>query len=406
MVDEQGRVVRQDERVELHPMMQVTADEDTATDQAGGVAAGPHAPKVEVAGQWQLVWWRFRRHRLAVIGGIVTLLIYFVAVFAEPLAPYPPGAFNARYTYAPPQPIRLIMHTPDGPRLRPHVPGYSVEIDPVALGRTFVVDPETPVPIGLFVKGEPYRLWGLFETDRHLIGPLDPSQPMYLLGADRLGRDVLSRVIYGARVSMSIGLIGVLLSLTLGIVLGGISGYFGGAIDNLIQRVVEFLRSIPTIPLWMGLAAAIPLTWPPLRVYFTITVILSLIGWTGLAREVRGRFFALKTEDFVTAARLDGNSEMRIILRHMVPSFASHIIASVTLAIPAMILAETSLSFLGIGLRPPVVSWGVLLQEAQNIRSVATAPWLFWPGAAVVVAVLSLNFLGDGLRDAADPYES
>ena len=364
------------------------------------------APKLEVAGQWQLVWWRFRKHRLAVVGGSVTILIYLVAAFAEFLAPLPAGHYDSRYTYAPPQPLKLLRQTPEGTQLGLHVLGYTVEIDPVAFRRTYVVDPQEPVPVGLFVPGRPYKLWGFIPMDRHLIAPLDPDQPMYLLGADRLGRDVLSRMIYGARVSMSIGLIGVLLSLTLGIVLGGMSGYFGGALDNVIQRVIEFLRSIPTIPLWMGLAAAIPLTWPPLRVYFAITVILSLIGWTGLAREVRGRFFALKTEDFVTAARLDGNSEMRIILRHMVPSFTSHIIASVTLAIPSMILAETALSFLGIGLRPPVVSWGVLLQEAQNIRSVATAPWLFWPGAAVVIAVLSLNFLGDGLRDAADPYES
>lgn len=227
---------------------------------------------------------------------------------------------------------------------------------------------------------------------------------MYLLGADRLGRDVLSRTIHGTRVSISIGLVGVGLSLFLGVLLGGISGFYGGAVDNIIQRLIEFLQAIPAIPLWMGLAAAIPQTWPPLRVYFVITVILAILGWTSLARVVRGRFLSLKSEDFVTAARLDGVSDLRIILRHMVPSFMSHIIAVVTLAIPSMILAETALSFLGVGLRPPVVSWGVLLQEAQNIRSIAMAPWLFWPGVAVVVTVLSLSFLGDGIRDAADPY--
>jgi peptide/nickel transport system permease protein len=240
--------------------------------------------------------------------------------------------------------------------------------------------------------------------DWRLFGPLDPEQRVHLLGADRLGRDVLSRTIYGTRISMSIGLAGVAISFVLGILLGGVSGYFGGPIDEVIQRAIEFLRSVPTIPLWMGLAAAVPPTWPPERIYFSLTLILSVIGWTGLARVVRGRFLSLREEDFVTAARLDGAGEMRVILRHMVPSFTSHIIAALTLAIPAMILAETALSFLGLGLQPPVVSWGVLLQEAQNIRAVATAPWLLTPALAVIVAVLALNFLGDGLRDAADPY--
>jgi peptide/nickel transport system permease protein len=237
-----------------------------------------------------------------------------------------------------------------------------------------------------------------------LFGPKKKGDPFYLLGADRLGRDLLSRIIHGARVSMSIGLVGVFMSLFAGILFGGISGYYGGLIDDMIQRTIEFLKAIPKIPLWMGLAAAIPHYWSPLAVYFLITVIISLIGWTNLARQVRGRFLSMKTEDFVMAARLDGAGEVRIILRHMVPSFTSHIIASLTLAVPTMILAETSLSFLGIGLRPPVVSWGVLLQEAQNIRAVATAPWLLLPGLAVVIAVLSFNFLGDGMRDAADPY--
>jgi peptide/nickel transport system permease protein len=241
---------------------------------------------------------------------------------------------------------------------------------------------------------------------RHLITPQQEGDPMYLLGTDRLGRDMLSRAIHGTRISMSIGLVGVAISLSLGVLLGGISGYYGGLLDDVIQRVIEFIRSIPTIPLWLGLAAAIPSTWPPVRVYFAITVIVSLVGWTGLARVVRGRFLALREEDFVVAARLGGSSELRIVLHHMMPSFLSHLIASVSLAIPNMILSETSLSFLGVGLRPPAVSWGVLLQEAQNIRSVAFAPWLLYvPAVPVLIAVLSLNFLGDGLRDAADPYE-
>jgi peptide/nickel transport system permease protein len=279
-----------------------------------------------------------------------------------------------------------------------------MQLDQNSLRRTFAPDPNTIIPVGLFVKGAPYLLWGVIPWDRHLIGPVKKSDPFYLFGADRLGRDMLSRVIYGARVSMSIGLVGVALSLLIGVVLGGISGYYGGRVDDLIQRLIEFLRSMPTIPLWMGLAAAIPLTWPPLRVYFMITVLISLIGWTSLAREVRGRVMALRDDDFVIAAKLDNVSQFRIITRHLVPAFASHIIAVTTLAVPEMILAETSLSFLGIGLQPPIVSWGVLLKEAQNVNTVATAPWLLLPGIAVVIAVLSLNFLGDGLRDAADPY--
>lgn len=367
--------------------------------------------KIYVASQWTLMWRKFRKHKLAMIGGVVTLLIYLVAVFAEFLAPFPANAFSPQYTYAPPQPINLFEETAEGSRFWPHVNGYTVEIDPVALRRSFVVDEEVKIPIGFFIKGTPYKLWGLIPMDTHLIGPTeyddDPERivtPMYLMGADRLGRDLFSRLIYGTRISMSIGLVGVFVSFVLGIFLGGLSGYYGGTVDNLIQRAIEFLRSIPEIPLWMGLAAALPSTWGPLQVYFGITIILSLIGWTGLARVVRGRFLSLRTDDFVLAARLDGNSEVRIIWVHMVPSFLSHIIASLTLAIPGMILSETALSFLGLGLRPPVVSWGVLLQEASNIRAVATAPWLLWPGIAVVITVLALNFLGDGMRDAADPY--
>lgn len=356
--------------------------------------------QVVVASQWRLIWWRFRKHRLAMLGGVVTVLIYLVVIFAEFLAPFTPEEYGSSYTYAPPQTLHLF----DGHRFSPHVNGYTVKVDVNAGRRTFVVDPEVKYPVGLFVHGASYKLLGLFRTDVHLIGPTHAGDPMYLLGADRLGRDMLSRVIYGARISMTIGLVGVAFSLILGILLGGISGYFGGWIDNLIQRLIEFLQSLPSIPLWIGLSAAIPVDIPPLQVYFFITIILSVTGWTGLARVVRGKFYALKTEDFVKAARLDGCSPLRIIFRHMVPSFLSHIIAVITLAIPGMILAETSLSFLGIGLRPPVVSWGVLLQEAQNIRSISQAPWLFWPGVCVVIAVLALNFLGDGLRDAADPY--
>ncbi len=381
---------------------------DAAKPQADAeVGKAPIAKRreVAVAGQWTLAWWKFKHHKLALASGVIVIFIYLVALFAPFLAPFGTDRFAARYTYAPPQTLHLWRHTDSGLVFGLYVTGYKVVIDSESLRRVFTIDETKVYPVRFFARGDHYDLWGIFPSDLHLIGPVNPDDPMYLFGADRLGRDLLSRVIYGTRISMSIGLVGVGLSLVLGIFFGGVSGYYGGWIDNVVQRTIEFLRSIPTIPLWMGLAAAIPQTWSPVLVYFMITAILSLVGWTGLARVVRGRFISLKTEDFVTAARLDGVSEMGIIFKQMVPSFMSHIIASITLAIPVMILSETALSFLGIGLRPPIVSWGVLLQEAQNIRSVATAPWLFLPGLAVIITVLAFNFLGDGLRDAADPYE-
>jgi peptide/nickel transport system permease protein len=360
--------------------------------------------QIMVASQWKLIWWKFRKHKLAMFSGLVVLAIYFIAAFAEFFEIFPPDQYAAKYTYAPPQTVHIIDTSSGAPKLGLYVNGYKSVIDSFSLRRTFAVDPEQKIPFRFFAKGFEYKVLGIIPWDRHILGPVNPEAPLYILGADALGRDLLSRMIAGGRVSMSIGLLGVSISLVLGILLGGVSGYYGGAIDNVIQRIIEFLRSLPTIPLWMSLAAALPVNWPPLYVYFGITLILSFIGWTGLARVVRGRFLALREEDFVLAARLDGAPQMYLILRHMAPSFSSHIIASITLAIPGMILSETALSFLGLGLRPPVVSWGVLLQDAQNIRAVSTAPWLLIPGLAVVVAVLSLNFLGDGLRDAADPY--
>lgn len=362
--------------------------------------------EVAIATPRQLMWWRFRRHKIAMLSVVVLILFYLVAVLAEFVAPYDPNVFNASAKFMPPQ-IPSFIDGEGSFSLRPGVYGMVSERDPETLRITYKPDKSVWYPIRFFVKGDPYKFWGLWETDHHLFGlgaeaPADAT--MFVLGSDRLGRDMFSRITYGARISLSIGLVSVFLSLMLGVILGGMSGYYGGHVDNAIQRVIEFIRSVPSIPLWMALSAALPPGWPQIWRYFGITVILSLIGWTGLARVVRGRFLSLREEDFVMAARFSGSSEMRIILRHMVPSFLSHIIASLTLSIPGVILAETALSFLGLGLRQPVISWGVLLQEAQNVRTVALAPWLLLPGLAVVIAVLAFNFMGDGLRDAADPF--
>jgi peptide/nickel transport system permease protein len=357
------------------------------------------------ASQWQLIWSAFRRHKLAMTGAVIVVCLYLVAIFCEFLAPFDPDAPMARDVYHPPQALHFIDVDRDGGwAIRPHVIGMKQTRDRFTLKTSFAPDPDRKIYLTLFGTGTPYRLWSLFPMERRLIAAATPGERFYFFGADRLGRDMFSRVIYGTRVSMSIGLVGVGISLLLGLVLGGLSGYYGGLIDMTVQRIVELKLSLPTIPIWLGLSAALPQDWSALTRYFAITLILSLVGWTELARVVRGRFLALRTEDFVTAARLDGGTRRRVIFRHMMPSMASHIIASVTLAIPIMIIAETSLSFLGLGLLPPAISWGVLLKEAQNVRSIASAPWLFVPGIAVCIAVLALNFLGDGLRDAADPY--
>ncbi|NLD43899.1 MAG: ABC transporter permease, partial [Chloroflexi bacterium] len=344
-------------------------------------------------------------HKAALMCTGIIMVLIGVSILAEFLAPSDPLTYTVAYTYAPPQAVRF--YDPDtGFSWRPFVYGLESGRDPRTLRPTYAIDTTRKYPLRFFAHGTPYKMLGIWETDVHLFGLDDPTGEgtLFLWGSDRQGRDVLSRSIYGTRVSMSIGLIGVFLSLLLGIVIGGFSGYYGGWFDDAVQRVIEFIRSIPSIPLWMALSAALPPHWPTIRVYFGITIILSLVGWTGMARVVRGRFLALRNEDFVMAAKLCGASEMRVVMRHMVPSFTSHIIASITLSIPEMILSETALSFLGIGLRSPVISWGVLLQEAQNVQAVVLAPWLFLPGLLVVITVLAYNFMGDGLRDAADPY--
>jgi peptide/nickel transport system permease protein len=365
--------------------------------------AASEADRIYVATQWQLMWWKFRKHKLAILSGVVVIGLYVVTLFVEFIAPYDPNLQDARAAFQPPTRIRFFDEEGNF-HWRPFMYGTTRKRDLTTLALVFEEDTSRIYPIYFFVEGTPYKLWRLIPSNLHLFGVEAEDEKLFLFGADRNGQDMFSRVVFGTRISMSIGLVGVALSFVLGILIGGISGFYGGNVDTVIQRVIEFLRSVPTIPLWLALSAALPPDWSPLQVYFGITVILSLIGWTTLARVVRGRFLSLREEDFILAARLDGARRMRIIQRYMVPSFMSYIIAALTLAIPEMILSETALSFLGLGLRYPAISWGVLLKEAQNVRAVATAPWLLAPGAAVVLAVLAFNFLGDGLRDAADPY--
>jgi peptide/nickel transport system permease protein len=359
-------------------------------------------PTLALASQRTLVWRRFKRNKLAVVSLWIVGFIYFVAVFCEFLAPHGQDTYTADRAYAPPQLLKVSLTS--SPHL--YVNGYQGTPNPETLLRDYTVDKTQRYGVRLFAKGDAYELWGLIPSDRHLISTSRPDAPFQLLGTDEQGRDQFSRLIYGTRISMSVGLIGVAAALVLGLLLGGISGYFGGLTDGIVQRVIEFFMSIPTLPLWLGLAAAVPPGWSPLKTYFAITLILSLIGWTGLARVIRSRFLQIRGEDFVLAAELDGARWHRVIGRHMLPAFTSHIIASLTLAVPGMILGETALSFLGLGLQAPVVSWGVLLGGAQSIRVLSAAPWLLSAGVAVVIAVMALNFVGDGLRDAADPYES
>lgn len=360
------------------------------------------AEAISVAPNWKLVWWRFKKHRLALVCAAILIVVITVALFPDFFATQDPQKSSATTAFVPPQGIHFYDEV-EGFGLFTY--GIEGARNPKTLRMEWVIDEEQLIPVNLFVEGYSYKLLGLFETNVHLLGTgAEASTEVHLLGTDRLGRDQWSRLMHGTRVSLSIGLVAVCVSVFLGILLGGISGYMGGVTDLVIQRLIELLQSLPPIPIWMALTAALPRSWSVQQVYFAITVILALIGWTTLGREVRGRFLSLREEDFVIAARLIGASKMRVIFRHMVPTFTSHLIAATTLAIPVMIINETFLSFLGLGLRPPAISWGVLLQEAQNLQSIVLAPWLLIPGLAVIITVLSLNILGDGLRDAADPY--
>jgi peptide/nickel transport system permease protein len=365
---------------------------------------GDDAEAISVAPNWKLVWWRFKKHRLALIGGIIIIFIAIVATFPEFFSTLDPHDTVSTGSFIPVQKLHFLR---DG-RFQLFVFGVDGKRNPETLRMEWVINENNIIPLRLFAHGQPYELFGWFQTDIHLLGVSDPEseETFHLLGTDRLGRDQWSRLMHGTQVSLSIGLVAVLISTVLGILLGGISGYFGGWIDMVIQRLIELLQSLPPIPIWLALTASMPRTWSVEQTYFAITIILALIAWTSLGREVRGRFLVLREEDFVVAAKLSGSSQMRIIFRHMLPTFYSHIIAATTLAIPVMIINETFLSFLGLGLRPPAISWGVLLQEAQNIQSIALAPWLLLPGLAVIITVLALNILGDGLRDAADPYSN
>ncbi len=374
--------------------------------QSGEALAGQLGSKAEdrvsVASNWQLVWWRFRKNKLALLSGMVLILFYAIVLIPEFFATQDPEATDAALAFVPMQGIGFF----DASGFDPSVPALVGKRNAVTLRMEWKIDETKRVPIRLFVPGFKYKILGLVETNIHLFGTssADPSEKLFLLGTDRLGRDQFSRMMYGTRTSMTVGLVAVALSVILGVLLGGISGYFGGWPDLIIQRLIELLQSLPTIPIWLAMSAALPQDWRPDQVFFAITIILSLINWTTLGREVRGRFLSLREEDFVLAADLAGCSRLRIITRHMVPAFMSHIIATSTLAIPVMIISETTLSFLGMGIRPPAISWGVLLQEAQTIQVVAQAPWLLFPGVLVIIAVLAFNLVGDGLRDAADPY--
>jgi len=354
-----------------------------------------------VATPRQLMWWKFRKHKLAVVALYVLVIMYLLALFAEFVSPYNPNVRHIRQLYAPSQKIHLYY---EGRwHFQPAVYELKFEIDPTTLREKYYEVEDKAYRLRLFCRGDRYRMWGLFESDIHLLG-VEPGGTLFLLGTDRMGRDMLSRIIAGSRISLSIGFIGIALSFIIGLILGGISGYFGGTADMLIQRLIEVMRAFPAIPLWMGLSAALPMTWSPLKVYFGITVILSLLGWVGVARAIRGKFLALREEDFAVAAYLAGAGRWRIIYKHLLPSFMSHIIVVLTLRIPHMIMGETALSYLGLGLRPPITSWGVLLKECQNVQDMAHHPWLLLPVLFIILVILSFNFVGDGLRDAADPY--
>lgn len=353
------------------------------------------------ASQWRRMWWQFRQHKLALYSAMFIIALYASIPVVEFLAPYSLPTRHTDHIYSPPQPVHFFDE--QGSFKGPFVYGWGYELDMVRLHRNYSEDTSKAYAIEFFKRGDPYKLFGLIPTDIHFVG-VEEGGTLFLLGTDRLGRDQLSRMLYGMRISMTIGLVGVLLSFFLGITLGSLAGYYGGWVDSIIQRITEVIRSIPELPLWMALSALLPITWSPLWVFFGVSTILAFLDWTGLARAVRSKLISLREEDFATAAVYMGAKPKRVVTKHLLPGFFSHLVASASLSVPAMILGETALSFLGLGLRPPVTSWGVLLNEAQNVNIVAIYPWLMAPAIPVICVVLAFNFLGDGLRDAADPY--
>jgi peptide/nickel transport system permease protein len=361
----------------------------------------PQQERVFKASQLTLMWWKFRRHRLAVVSAVFLGLLYFMIAIVEFLAPYNLHTRNVDFIHTPPQAIHFFDK---GNFVGPFVYGRDMKLDMDTLKRVYSDNPAKVEPLRFFCSGDPYKFWGMVEANFHVVCPAKNGQ-FFLLGSDRLGRDVFSRILYGARISLTIGLIGIIVSFTLGIVIGGLAGYHGGIFDMIVQRIIEVLQSIPSIPLWMALAAIMPVTWSPMLIYLGITAILGLLDWTGLARAVRSKLLSLREEDYVLAAQLMGAKPSRIIGRHLVPGFMSHLIATATLAVPGMILGETALSFLGLGLRAPITSWGILLTEARSVSVIAFYPWLLFPIIPVILVILAFNFLGDGLRDAADPYK-